>query len=194
MICATAVTCLINLIYNSLPAVNSVNQQGPLVNTNSLQKWTHFQKLLAGKPCCFKKKLCLLITKKEGSSIAITSRTASVPETEVDSSVVSSGLKLIFDFQSQQSEAWISSLFSLHYWRELSNRRKEERQEERETGEEAMFCRLPSLCRRLATAAILGACFAWGVEREEWLCHGTAKWEMTRFPQTWRLIGLLWIS
>lgn len=33
-----------------------------------------------------------------------------------------------------------------------------------------MACRLPFLRRRLATAAILGACFAWGLrerEREE---------------------------
>lgn len=50
-----------------------------------------------------------------------------------------------------------------------------EKERKRQTGEEAMACRLPFLRRRLATAAILGACFAWGLrEREEilpWRCE-----------------------
>lgn len=37
----------------------------------------------------------------------------------------------------------------------------------RQTGEAAMACRLPFLRRRLATAAILGACFAWGLRERE---------------------------
>lgn len=56
---------------------------------------------------------------------------------------------------------------------------------------------LPSWFRQLATAAILGACFAWGMKKKKRQDFATApqrKKKWCAFPQTWRLIGPFWIS
>lgn len=151
-----------------------------------LEKWTNFQKLLAQNPCRFKK-----------ASFAHHWRTRLVDSNHWQNSLY------------PWDGGWSPEYFSLSWNSSLISKVNSQRhgfplcspqttgggweRGERETGRSYVLLIAvlePAACH----SRYSGGLFCVGVEREERFCHGTAKWEMTRFPQTWRLIGLLWIS
>lgn len=95
------------------------------------------------------------ITVENHSSIPSSDRTASVPDR---------GVGVHSSFRAE-THLWFpeSTVRGMDFLCSPQTIGESWERKKRQTGEEAMACRLPFLRRRLATAAILGACFAWGL-------------------------------
>lgn len=165
--------------------MDSFDQQGPPASTKSVEKWTHFLKTYRLGSLAASRKLNLKRTKLVDSNQNGLCPWDVVGVRDLSQSLNSS---LISKDNSQRHGFPVCSPQTIGgIW--------EKRESERERDKERSYVLLIAV---LVPAACHSS-YSWGLFcvgglREERFCHGTAKWEMTRFPQTWRLIGLLWIS